>query len=267
MQGWDKIVTIFDVKPKGEKRLRDNQPTPLYHQIYLILREAIRNKELAIDDILPGEAALARQYNVSRITAKRALDQLARDGLVERKRGLGTVVRFNGMKGVRSYQYVANVESVNMTTTDAVMKSIGEESVSSRGQIGERLGLTEETRLIKVMQISLVSGEPVFYMETYFHPVVLERLDVSQIEKGKLRTALLREAGFELGLQQKFFTSVAADPVLAERLNLEVGAPISKISTIVKDVNDQPLALIVVFLRPDRHEYEFVLRGATPERS
>jgi len=259
-------VTIFDVKPKKAERLQTNQPTPLYHQIYLILREAIQNKELAVDEVLPGEAALARKYSVSRITAKRALDQLAREGLVERKRGLGTVVRFNGTKGVRSYQYVANVESVNMSTADAKMKSIGEEIVSSRGQIGERLGLAEQANLIKVKQVSLVSGEPVFYMETYFHPIVLDRLDISEIEKGKLRTELLHEAGFELGLQQKFITSVAADPVLAGHLDLEVGAPITKISTIVKDVNDQPLTLIVVYLRPDRHEYEFVLRGATPQR-
>jgi len=260
-------VTIFDIKPKNAKRLRNDQPTPLYHQIYLVLREAIQNKELAVDDVLPGEAALARQYSVSRITAKRALDQLARDGFVERKRGRGTVVRFNGMKGVRSYQYVANVESVNMTTADAVMKSIGEEVVSSRGQIGERLGLEVDTQLLKVMQISLVSDEPVFYMETYFHPRVMECLEISGLEEGKLRTVLLREAGFELGVQQKFITSVAADPEIAGRLNLEVGSPITKISTIVKDVDDQPLSLIIVFLRPDRHEYEFVLRGATAERS
>ena len=267
LRNWTDILTIFDVKPKSAKRLRDHQPTPLYHQIYLVLRDAIQNKELAFDDVLPGEAALARQYNVSRITAKRALDQLARDGLVERKRGLGTVVRFNGMEGVRSFRYVANVESIKSTTAGAVMESLGHETVSSRGQIGERLGLTEPTELIKIMQHSLVSEDPVLYMETYFHPIVTERLDVTYVEKGKLRTDLLQEAGFELGLQQKFITSVAADPFLATRLDIEIGSPVTKISTVIKDVTGQPLALIVVFLRPDRHEYEFVLRGVTPERS
>ena len=258
-------MTIFDVKPKSAERLRNDQPTPLYHQIYLILRDAIRNKELAFDDVLPGEAALARQYSVSRITAKRALDQLARDGLVERKRGRGTVVRFNGMKGVRSFQYVASVESIKTTTDDAVMESLGQTFVSSRGQVGERLGLDEDAQILKVMQHSLVSDEPVLYMETYFHPCVMERLSVSDIEQGKLRMVLLKEAGFELGLQQKFITSVAADPLLGARLDMEIGAPVTKISTIVKDVNDQPLSLIVVFLHPERHEYEFVLRGVAPE--
>ena len=171
------------------------------------------------------------------------------------------------MQGVRSFRYVANVESIRTTTDGAVMKSLGHETVPSRGQVSTRLGIADDTDIIKVMQHSLVAGEPVLYMETYFHPTVVARVDVADIELGKLRTALLAEAGFELGLQQKYITSIAADPILAERLSLEIGSPVTKISTVMRDIDDQALSLIVVFLRPDRHEYEFVLRGVTAVQS
>jgi GntR family transcriptional regulator len=50
-------------------------PTPLYHQIYLILREQIADGSIGSDATVPGEQELTRLYGVSRITAKRALDE------------------------------------------------------------------------------------------------------------------------------------------------------------------------------------------------
>ncbi|CAN0214027.1 unnamed protein product, partial [Phaeothamnion confervicola] len=67
-------------------------PTPLYHQIYLILREQIRAGAFESGARLPTEAEISAAYSVSRITAKRALDELAADGLVVRRRGRGTSV-------------------------------------------------------------------------------------------------------------------------------------------------------------------------------
>ncbi|WP_373019000.1 GntR family transcriptional regulator [Muriicola sp.] len=68
--------------------------TPLYHQIYLILRDEILNGRYGKDALLPGEQELGKIFGVSRITAKRALDELAVAGLVVRERGRGTRVRF-----------------------------------------------------------------------------------------------------------------------------------------------------------------------------
>jgi len=69
--------------------------TPLYHQIYLLLRERIRRGELRSGTVLPGEQELARAFRVSRITVKRALNELAGERLVTRHRGRGTIVAAN----------------------------------------------------------------------------------------------------------------------------------------------------------------------------
>lgn len=66
--------------------------SPLYHQIFLILKHRILEGELAAGDGVPGEQELAQIHGVSRITAKRALDELAAAGLVVRERGRGTSV-------------------------------------------------------------------------------------------------------------------------------------------------------------------------------
>lgn len=66
---------------------------PLYRQLYRRLRTRVDDGELAPGDAFPTEAALMERYGVSRITVRAALDQLVRDGLIERQRGRGTFVR------------------------------------------------------------------------------------------------------------------------------------------------------------------------------
>ena len=65
---------------------------PLYLQISEILRNKILTKEYAFDTIIPSETELQGMYQVSRITARQAIQELEKDGLVSRARGKGTVV-------------------------------------------------------------------------------------------------------------------------------------------------------------------------------
>jgi GntR family transcriptional regulator len=63
-------------------------PLPKYHQIYLVLREQLHEGRFNLG--LPGELALMRQFGVARVTVRRALQELAGEGLIARERGRGT---------------------------------------------------------------------------------------------------------------------------------------------------------------------------------
>ncbi len=67
-------------------------PIPFYHQVYLDVRAMIDDGHWPAGHQLPPERELARQYGVSLITVRRALDELTREGRVERTRGRGTFV-------------------------------------------------------------------------------------------------------------------------------------------------------------------------------
>jgi GntR family transcriptional regulator, arabinose operon transcriptional repressor len=66
---------------------------PLYSQILGILRDRITRSEYVPDQQLPTEKELAEQFSVSRITSKRALIELEREGLIYRRRGSGSYVK------------------------------------------------------------------------------------------------------------------------------------------------------------------------------
>lgn len=71
---------------------------PLYQKISDELKERILSHNLTVGDQLPTESELSHKYNVSRITAKRALTELEQLGLVTRTRGKGTFVKDNSIE-------------------------------------------------------------------------------------------------------------------------------------------------------------------------
>src|ERR1700759_5881372 len=66
---------------------------PLHRQLFLVLHDEIDRGVIAPGDALPTEQTLCDQFGVSRITVRRALADLAEQGYIERRQGVGSFVR------------------------------------------------------------------------------------------------------------------------------------------------------------------------------
>jgi GntR family transcriptional regulator len=88
LQGENVLPTLSQVLPK----LDESSAQPLYQQLQRSLRDAIEKGVIAPDDALPPERDLAEMLGVSRITVRKAIDELVEDGLLVRKQGSGTYV-------------------------------------------------------------------------------------------------------------------------------------------------------------------------------
>lgn len=66
---------------------------PLYRQVGAVLRNQIANGEYRVGDQLPTEDALRDQFGVSRATIRMALQALEEEGLLTRRRALGTFLK------------------------------------------------------------------------------------------------------------------------------------------------------------------------------
>jgi GntR family transcriptional regulator len=88
LQGENVLPTLSQVLPP----LDESSAQPLYQQLQRALRGAIENGIIGPDDALPPERDLAEMLGVSRITVRKAIDELVDDGLLIRKQGSGTFV-------------------------------------------------------------------------------------------------------------------------------------------------------------------------------
>src|ERR1051326_2205359 len=68
---------------------------PRWYQIAVILRNRILNGRFAAGDRIPSEADLVKEFGVSRMTVRQALDRLANEHLIVRQQGIGTMVTQN----------------------------------------------------------------------------------------------------------------------------------------------------------------------------
>ncbi|RHW17226.1 GntR family transcriptional regulator [Sphingomonas gilva] len=72
--------------------LAKEDPTPLYLQLQRVLRDAIAERHVEAKGAIPTERELANDFDVSRITVRKAVDGLVGEGLLTRRRGAGTFV-------------------------------------------------------------------------------------------------------------------------------------------------------------------------------
>jgi GntR family transcriptional regulator len=141
--------------------------SPLYFCIQQDILEQIQAGDLQPGAQLPSEADLARQYQVSRITAKRALDELVRQGRAYRQQGRGTFVaqaRIREISGFRSFS-----EDIRARGFTPSSKILDFREVEPEAALRARLHISEGDDVFLLKRLRLADQESVA-VETAFLP-------------------------------------------------------------------------------------------------
>lgn len=234
--------------------LDDQLPTPLYHQIYLAMRERIRSGALAAGDLLPGEQELARLFNVSRITVKRALNELAADGLVTRHRGRGSFISSLPAPPVVKGSFDTLIESLRLMGLETDVELLDVTDMPADSHVAPLLGLEVGAPLQRAVRRRKLSGEPFSYLVTFVPAEVAARYSRDDLATTPL-LLLLERAGAAAIEAEQWITAVAADPQMAASLDVALGAPLLKVERVMRDAKGRPVQLIEAHYRPDRFQY------------
>lgn len=140
---------------------------PLYLQISAILKEKILKKEYDYGDYIPSETELQKMYDVSRITARQAIQELEKDGMVQRARGKGTKVIYQ--KQIE--EYLTKIRSFTNEMLDRNMEP-GTRSahLSIEGaspEVAEIFHVDPETPVYRLDRIRTGDGIPIVVFRTY----------------------------------------------------------------------------------------------------
>lgn len=243
--------------PSGE-RIDARQPTPLYHQIYAILRDEIVNGGYANGDILPSEFELTHAYGVSRVTAKRALNELAADGLVSRERGRGTVVRYEAATAPVQTSVEGLFENLLQMGLKTSVRLISFDYVPASDRIARVLGCDAGEEVQRAVRVRSLEGEPFSHLTTHV-PASIGR----SYSRGDLASlpllGLLERCGVIVASARQTLTATIADARIAPLLDIQVGAPLLRISRTVYDQDAGAVEHITGLYRPDRYQYQMNL--------
>ena len=233
-------------------------PVPRYHQIYLVLRERLAAGEFAADSPLPGEVELARTYGVSRMTLRAALDLLAKDKLIVRRRGRGTFARSPVRPGAAPM--LGLLENLVANGLRTVVKIIELAEVPASGEVAEALRIAAGEPVQRAIRLRSYRGSPVSHLTT-FVPASVARFGRKELA-AKPMLQLLEEAGVSVAAADQTVSARLTDPATAPLLNLTLGSPLLAVRRVVYDENGRPVQLLNGLYRPDRYHYRMHLTRA-----
>lgn len=237
-------------------QLDESLPTPLYHQIYLVLRERIRRGELEAGRTLPGEQELAKAFSVSRITVKRALNELAGDRLVTRHRGRGTIVAGDAVIPMVRGSFDNLIDSLKIMGLETELELLEVRDTKADAFVAERLGLEPGAPVQLAVRLRKLKGEPFSHLLTYVPAEIAGRYTKQELATTPLLT-LLERVGAEVTEAEQWISAAAAEPQIAAALEVNSGSPLLKIERVMRAARGVPVQFICGHYRPDRFQYHF----------
>jgi len=195
----------MDTSASRRPPLDRTSPIPLYFQIAENLKEAIQAGTIAPGERLDNELELAEQLGVSRPTVRQAIQRLVQQGLVVRRRGLGTVVVAPRiLRPVALTSLYDDLAAAERTPTTAVLSL---EEIAADDEIAQVLSLAVGTPVLSIERLRFADDAPLALMHNYLPAKLLQGRTEADLEQTGLYE-LLRSQGVQLH---------AADQVLAAR--------------------------------------------------
>ena len=225
-------------------------PLPAYQRIQGTILKQIEAGELRPGDAVDSERDLARIHQVSLMTARHALAGLERDGIVERRRGIGTFVAAPKIHFNKLMSYTEQMASRSLRPASRVLAA---KIVSDEQEVTARLNLPPTTRLIKIERLRHAAQEP-FALETcYLAAEQFPNLLSAALGRESLFGLLEREYKVEIGYADEEVDATAADARTAELLGVIRKDPVLRIRQVIYSSRAKPTMYVLGFYRSDRH--------------
>lgn len=238
--------------------LNPNSPLPLYYQIFENLSRRIHAGELPNGYKLPSEMNLASRLGVSRITIKRALNELASSGLVSRKRGRGTQVTLNTALVIKGgvTDMKSNIVAIRKTTQATLIER---RKTDVPEAVRNTLNFSADDD-IEMIRHALVLGDgPVTLSTSYAAANIFESFTDEDVEQESL-IILMERQGIRISQADQTLSAIAATDEQAKIFDIKPGSPLLEIQCLMRDQRGKPCHFVVSCFQPEFYRYEMILK-------
>ena len=206
-----------------EVHLDRSSPVPLFFQISEQVRQLIANGQLAPGAFFAGEIDLAASWEVSRPTVRRAIDELVQAGLVQRRRGLGTMVVRNEIR--RSSRLSSLYDDLVHLHRKPTTSLISMTKLRASSDIASEMHIEEGSDILSLRRVRFVDGTGLALLHNYIPFHIVDGLSKTDFETNGLY-GLFRERGcFPVRATQLVGARLAMRQE-AHHLGITEGAPV-----------------------------------------
>ena len=224
-------------------RLIEESLTPLYQQLMEDIKSAIEEGRYQPEEKIPSEPELSELYCVSRITVRRAVDELCAQGYLVKKQGKGTFV------GHAKLQRKL-VSNENMSFTDVCqmngqvhsVRVLTQSIVPARHDEIKFLNLEPKSTLLYIQRLHMADGVPIQIENNFYPPERFAFLQEEDLEHGSLFHMLREKYSIDpCGTSDTTLEIVRASLEYAKLLDVPVGEPLFYMNAYFVDEKKRPL--------------------------
>jgi len=179
--------------------------------------------------------------------------------LIERRQGAGTFVRELARPeswSVPIMDLAARSRMIVRTTTAHVVE-FG--FVPAPPHVRSHFQAQPDGLFQRAVRIRYMKSQPIMQVTTYIPENIGRQFGPKDMEGASLY-AILQRFGITFGSGEQLVTAAAADPVVAERLNVAIGAPLLKVVRIHVDTTGRPIQHFELLAPPATYELRMPLR-------
>ncbi len=228
------------------------------HRFYLLLKERITSGALAPGQRLPSEPALAEAHRLSRVTVRRALDGLEREGLVRRRPGNGTFVQGASPKPAVVGDLSNMLRGLVAMGRDTRVRLLAFSYGVPPPAVAEALRLGPGERTQHSLRVRYLDDRPFSYLSTH----VPERIGVTYSDTDLAATpllTLLERSGVVADRAEQTISATLAGPETSEALKVEIGSALLSLTRVVRDAEGRGVEHLSALYRPDIHAFHMEL--------
>jgi DNA-binding GntR family transcriptional regulator len=243
---------------------------PITQRITADLRRQIHDGILGPGALLPSEPEVAREYDVSRQTARTALQALEREGLVIVRPRRGRVVRSNQRLRWHLTEFERPDHTV-LTTSDAwetdiekqghdpTRQDLQVERITPPEAIATRLNLDPRTDTCIVRRhVRYIDGKPAIISDDYFDEQLVRGTELAEPEDTK-RENILAEAGYEQVYDIDEIITRMPIPEESERLGIPAGTPVAEHIRTGYTAADKPVRVMLSVVPGDTLILQYII--------
>jgi len=235
---------------------------PLYHQLREALLASMREGRWQEGDMIPTEREICEAYKVSRITVRRAIAELVREGYLITRQGKGTfVARPKIRRHVTPLMSFSEEMAAEGLRPGSQLLSLHHERAV--GDVAVALDIQDDDWIWIVERLRLADDEPVGISTAYLRLPPDVFLTPAELKQHVSLWSILRAKGITLARSETTIQAVAATEREAGLLQVKPGVPLLLVEGTVYSDQDVPVEYHKMVNRGDRYKYT---TGATAGR-
>ncbi|HET7627052.1 MAG TPA: GntR family transcriptional regulator [Bacillales bacterium] len=224
---------------------------PLYHQLKELLKEKIESGEWSAGYKIPSENELRQEFQISRNTVKKAIEDLVQDGLLNRIQGKGTFVSKPKLEQSLTafYSFSKVLQDKGMNPKDRII-SIKERMPTA--SVAKQLNLQEKQKVIELRRLRCANDEPMILETSFIPKSIVTSLSEDDLKKQSLYDIMEMKFGVVVMKAKEIFEPVLIRDYESYYLEVKEGSPALLLDRIAYNSEGIPVEFCRSIVRGDR---------------